>query len=342
MDRVRWSSSAAACLHGPTASSAPAASPRSTRQSLSPIGMANSTDRPTPAVAGRAEPAASLLRAASSSLRAKRVRPAPVCGEESTVDDGVILRPHDPAYRAPIPGPLRHGQVRRIPAADQPAAHAAQPERADRSPRGVAPRAPVVLRPHDVGGLDGDTRPAVFVPACWSLRPRIRWQDVEEVWFAGAHADVGGGYDPAHRSPADVSLRWMREEARAHGLLLKEAAEAEALATEIVSGHLHDELGRHVTVRDWAGRMFWKGLERCPRKDLDNEPPPPRTYFRMGPAGPRVVGDSTRAGRVAVHASAPPHYRHGRPPWAGLNVRLVETVTCAVPIPAVTCECRRA
>ena len=47
--------------------------------------------------------------------------------------------------------------------------------------------------------------------------PAIRRQDVKEVWFAGCHSDVGGGYPPGASSPADVSLRWMLEEARAHG-----------------------------------------------------------------------------------------------------------------------------
>ena len=47
------------------------------------------------------------------------------------------------------------------------------------------------------GGVDADTRPAVYVPACWGsgrYGPAIRWQDVKEVWFAGCHSDVGGGY----------------------------------------------------------------------------------------------------------------------------------------------------
>jgi hypothetical protein len=133
----------------------------------------------------------------------------------------------------------------------------------------------------------------------------------------------------------------MREEARAHGLLLT-PADSEVLAVEVVSEHLHDELCRRGTVREWAWWLFWKGLERCPRKDLDNEPPPPRTYFRMSPAGPRIVGDSTRGGQVTVHASAPPCYRHESPPWSGLDVRFVETASSVVPIPAITCDCGRA
>ena len=44
-------------------------------------------------------------------------------------------------------------------------------------------------------------------------------QTIEQVWFAGVHSDVGGGYpDPRL---ADVTLLWMVEQARAHGLAFK-------------------------------------------------------------------------------------------------------------------------
>jgi hypothetical protein len=72
MDTIRWSPSAKACPHGPTASSTPVASPRAARQSRSPIRRAISGYQPTPAVAGRAEPVASHLRAASSSSESQQ------------------------------------------------------------------------------------------------------------------------------------------------------------------------------------------------------------------------------------------------------------------------------
>jgi hypothetical protein len=41
-------------------------------------------------------------------------------------------------------------------------------------------------------------------------------QTLEQVWFAGVHCDVGGGYsDP---SLSEIPLLWMIERARAHGL----------------------------------------------------------------------------------------------------------------------------
>ncbi len=44
-------------------------------------------------------------------------------------------------------------------------------------------------------------------------------QTIEQVWFAGVHSDVGGGYpDPRL---ADIALLWMVEQAMAHGLAFK-------------------------------------------------------------------------------------------------------------------------
>lgn len=41
---------------------------------------------------------------------------------------------------------------------------------------------------------------------------------MEQVWFAGVHSDVGGGY--AERGLTDIALGWMPERARAAGLAL--------------------------------------------------------------------------------------------------------------------------
>jgi uncharacterized protein (DUF2235 family) len=176
------------------------------------------------------------------------------------------------------------------------------------------------------GGLDGDTRPAVYVPACWGVeagrRPAIRWQDVKEVWFAGCHSDVGGGYEA--RSPADVSIGWMLEEARAHGLLVGQQA-GERLAGEVACEHLHDELKRRGTLTDFAWTCFWNLLQYVPRRDLNNEPPPPRASFRMRPDKRRVVEASLRGEYVAVHSSAKRCYSTIAPPWASADVRFVET-----------------
>ena len=62
-----------------------------------------------------------------------------------------------------------------------------------------------------------------FKPTLWVRKddePEVApGQTVEQVWFAGVHSDVGGGYhDP---SLSEITLHWMAAKARACGLALK-------------------------------------------------------------------------------------------------------------------------
>jgi uncharacterized protein (DUF2235 family) len=64
-----------------------------------------------------------------------------------------------------------------------------------------------------------------FEPAIWEYKPKPP-QQVEQVWFCGAHSDVGGGYERKPKGSgqglepqlADLSLDWMIARARACGL----------------------------------------------------------------------------------------------------------------------------
>lgn len=52
-----------------------------------------------------------------------------------------------------------------------------------------------------------------FKPVLWSDKPSI---DLLQVWFAGVHSDVGGGYK--NRGLSDCASRWMLDEASKFGL----------------------------------------------------------------------------------------------------------------------------
>jgi hypothetical protein len=180
------------------------------------------------------------------------------------------------------------------------------------------------------GGLDGDTRPAIHVPAhlaaeAGGTKPAIAWQDVEEVWFAGDHSDVGGGRPAGARALADVSLHWMVNEAHAHGLRVS-ADEYRAFAAtlprvaDLSPADVHDELRGMRSIG-------WQFVEWAPRRDIVNEPPPPKRPLRVfAPAGPRKLAPAVRAGIVQVHASAQGCYEPDRLPWSGVNIRFIETV----------------
>lgn len=55
-----------------------------------------------------------------------------------------------------------------------------------------------------------------FPPSLWEER-----DNVEQVWFAGMHSNVGGWYDETGLS--DIALKWMAEKAKKHGMLLDES-----------------------------------------------------------------------------------------------------------------------
>ncbi len=88
---------------------------------------------------------------------------------------------------------------------------------------------------HAYHALAIDETRAMFAPTLWTAAPgqatRLTEsgeeqgvaQHVEQVWFAGVHSDVGGGYQDEPRL-ADIPLLWMAEKAQATGLRFKEGA----------------------------------------------------------------------------------------------------------------------
>lgn len=88
-----------------------------------------------------------------------------------------------------------------------------------------------------------------FVPTLWEQQPGAAeaGQRLEQIWFSGAHSDVGGGYVEAGLS--DVALEWMVERAKKYGglefddvaLNLRPDAEAKG----------HDSFGTFYKVLSW-------------------------------------------------------------------------------------------
>lgn len=80
-----------------------------------------------------------------------------------------------------------------------------------------------------------DERRADFTPTLWTEREGIR-----QVWFAGAHADIGGGYEQSGLS--DLALQWMIDEINAldAGLQLSSDRLGKPLAPDPLQDR-HDE-----------------------------------------------------------------------------------------------------
>lgn len=68
--------------------------------------------------------------------------------------------------------------------------------------------------------LSLDERRRDFVPTLWQAKIGL---DLKQVWFAGVHSDIGGGYhrDPGSGRLSDIPLAWMAREAQQAGLELE-------------------------------------------------------------------------------------------------------------------------
>lgn len=80
--------------------------------------------------------------------------------------------------------------------------------------------------------------------ACLWDPPEKPSQTLEQRWFIGAHADVGGGY--RERKLSDLALRWMQERATALGL---------GLTLVGIGDHNYQDV-LHDSYRDFLGGLF--------------------------------------------------------------------------------------
>ena len=82
-----------------------------------------------------------------------------------------------------------------------------------------------------------------FKPALWERSkndaPREFGQKLEQLWFAGVHSNVGGGYPD--EGLADVALQWMIEKAMDSGLSFEEG-DVKADLKENVQGKLYESV----------------------------------------------------------------------------------------------------
>ncbi|MBI2791188.1 MAG: DUF2235 domain-containing protein [Gammaproteobacteria bacterium] len=68
--------------------------------------------------------------------------------------------------------------------------------------------------------LSIDEKRKPFQPFLWEKTTDIPDQIIEQVWFAGVHSDIGGGYTATGLS--DIALKWMLKKAQSKGLFLKD------------------------------------------------------------------------------------------------------------------------
>lgn len=81
--------------------------------------------------------------------------------------------------------------------------------------------------------------------------------DHRQIWFAGVHSDVGGGYKSPKERLSRIPLRWMLGEAKTAGMLVDARVEQ---ALELESSYLEDEQAE----QNESLSLLWRGLEFLP------------------------------------------------------------------------------
>lgn len=84
-------------------------------------------------------------------------------------------------------------------------------------------------------------------------------QDIKNVWFAGVHSDVGGGYPTAEAGLAKVAFEWMIREAKAKDMQVDAAA---------LQRELHNDGAAPNPCADQheSLKSFWKPVELIPMR----------------------------------------------------------------------------
>ncbi|WP_234270717.1 DUF2235 domain-containing protein [Billgrantia ethanolica] len=90
-----------------------------------------------------------------------------------------------------------------------------------------------------------------FEPTLWTPKPGI---DLKQVWFAGVHTDIGGGYEK--RELGDFAGQWMASEAESCGLALEP--------------HFHSALNpRHTGIQHNEYKGFYRVMRRSQQRTLE-------------------------------------------------------------------------
>ena len=112
---------------------------------------------------------------------------------------------------------------------------------------------------------------------------------MKQVWFAGVHSDIGGGYVSKENGLSMITLAWMLRESKAAGLLVdptKEAAVLDALPAD-PGAIIHNSL-----------TAAWWVAELIPKPHWDATRNPPKKEHRMNFGRKRTI-----AGGSLIHAS---------------------------------------
>lgn len=123
-----------------------------------------------------------------------------------------------------------------------------------------------------------DERRCAFRQNLWEAQ---NGQDSKQVWFAGTHSDMDGGYPSGETGLSDLALSWMLREARTAGLRLDDSSALFTMAPD-PCGPLHDSM-----------TLAWMPLEVVPRRYVDVGFTPPRVSWCLPWAHRRTIAEDS-------------------------------------------------
>ena len=130
-----------------------------------------------------------------------------------------------------------------------------------------------------------DERRCAFRQNLWQLGPG---QDSKQVWFAGVHCDIGGGYAEAESGLSKIALAWMLREAKAAGLLVDPVKEAAIIGGQPPLVKPDPIAKMHNSLTAW-----WLPLELFPRRMWRTKNNPPYFEWVLPLGGRRYIQEPT-------------------------------------------------
>jgi uncharacterized protein (DUF2235 family) len=129
-----------------------------------------------------------------------------------------------------------------------------------------------------------DERRAFFRTNLWTPDAKSA-ENIKQVWFAGVHSDVGGGFPEPDSGLSKIALEWMLSEAHKAGLLLDPAKVDYILGRTNAPGIAKPD----PTAAMHHSPRWWMFMEVIPRRRWD---PATRAYHWKVPLGkPRFIKD---------------------------------------------------
>lgn len=193
-----------------------------------------------------------------------------------------------------------------------------------------------VERAHHALAIDEKRGP--FQPTLWDRQESDQKQFVEQVWFAGVHSDVGGGYPDC--ALAEIPLLWMADRAAAAGLAFTKdvfAGTPSSAAERAEGGWVGPD--PMATIHESRKGLLYTALRphyRQPGREQVADPKSPGTvpWFKRLLPGARPSGSKVVASDQSVSSSARDRFESSEaaydPPHLG------EYLSGADPEPAIT------